>query len=320
MTNTIYDKKPVDKLTFADDGMFQEVMRNPEICAELIERLLHLKVGHVEYPELEKAIKPFYTTKGVRLDVYLKDEDKIIDVELQCYPQEALGKRTRYYQSMIDMDSLMKGQDYPELKESYILFICKQDPFFIDEENKLSYGLPCYTFQNICKENAEVNLNDKSLTVIYNASAYEAEKDEKIKAFLHFISTNEPGKDDFTKRLSKLVEKIKDNEKFRSDYAAMNLHDRDIRRAAIKEGAQQKTIEAAIEFYENGVSVEIIAKSLKMTTERVLEIVGEKAQKKAQTYIVFFDTDERGQTRIFTDKMEFLGKLLVMEVMVMQDE
>ena len=175
----------------------------------------------------------------------------------------------------------MKGQDYPELKESYILFICKQDPFFIDEENKLSYGLPCYTFQNICKENAEVNLNDKSLTVIYNASAYEAEKDEKIKAFLHFISTNEPGKDDFTKRLSKLVEKIKDNEKFRSDYAAMNLHDRDIRRAAIKEGAQQKTIEAAIEFYENGVTVEIIAKSLKMTTERVLEIVGEKAQKKA---------------------------------------
>lgn len=95
MTNTISDKKPVDKLTFADDGMFQEVMRNPEICAELIERLLHLKVGHVEYPELEKAIKPFYTTKGVRLDVYLKDEDKIIDVELQCYPQEALGKRTR---------------------------------------------------------------------------------------------------------------------------------------------------------------------------------------------------------------------------------
>ena len=281
MTNTIYDKKPVDKLTFADDGMFQEVLRNPEICAELIERLLHLKVGHVEYPELEKAIKPFYTTKGVRLDVYLKDDDKIIDVELQCYPQDALGKRTRYYQSMIDMDSLMKGQDYSELKESYILFICKQDPFYTDEENKISYGLPCYTFQNICKENALVNLNDKSLTVIYNASAYKSEKDEKIKAFLNFISTNEPGKDDFTKRLSKLVEKIKDNEKFRSDYAAMNLHDRDIRRAAIKEGAQQKTIEAAIEFYENGVTVEIIAKSLKMTTERVLEIVGEKAQKKA---------------------------------------
>ena len=97
MTNPIYHRKPVDELTFADDGMFQEVMRDAQISAELVERLLHIKVGHVEYPELEKTIKPFYTTKGVRLDVYLKDQDKIIDVELQCYPQDALGKRTRYY-------------------------------------------------------------------------------------------------------------------------------------------------------------------------------------------------------------------------------
>ncbi|EID84700.1 hypothetical protein (putative transposase or invertase) [Treponema sp. JC4] len=278
---TTYEKKPVDKLTFTDDGMFQEVMRNPEISAELVERLLHIKVGHVEYPELEKTIKPFYTTKGVRLDVYLQDDDKIIDVELQCYPQEALGKRTRYYQSMIDMDSLMKGQDYPELKESYILFICKQDPFFIDEENNISYGLPCYTFQNVCKENAEVNLNDKSLTVIYNASAYEVAKDEKIKSFLHFISTNEPGKDDFTNRLSRLVEKIKDNEKFRTDYAAMNLHDRDIQRAAKKEGKQEKAIEAAINLLQlNKLSVDEIAQTLGLTVEKVLEL---KAQMEAET-------------------------------------
>ena len=277
---TTYEKKPVDKLTFTDDGMFQEVMRNPEISAELVERLLHIKVGHVEYPELEKTIKPFYTTKGVRLDVYLQDDDKIIDVELQCYPQEALGKRTRYYQSMIDMDSLMKGQDYPELKESYILFICKQDPFFIDEENNISYGLPCYTFQNVCKENAEVNLNDKSLTVIYNASAYEVAKDEKIKSFLHFISTNEPGKDDFTNRLSRLVEKIKDNEKFRTDYAAMNLHDRDIQRAAKKEGKQEKAIEAAINLLQlNKLSVDEIAQTLGLTVEKVQEL---KAQLEAE--------------------------------------
>ena len=73
--------------------MFQAVLHNPEICAELVEKLLHIKVKKVEYPELEKVIAPFYTTKGVRLDVYLKDEDKIIDVELQSYPQDALGTR-----------------------------------------------------------------------------------------------------------------------------------------------------------------------------------------------------------------------------------
>ena len=68
------------------------------------------------------------------------------------------------------MDSLMKGQDYTELKESYVLFICKNEPFYNDKENKIPYGLPCYTFENECKESSEVKLNDKSLTVIYNSS------------------------------------------------------------------------------------------------------------------------------------------------------
>ncbi len=243
MTESIFHPKPVDELTFTDDGMFQAVLRDPEICAELIERLLHLRVNHIEYPEVEKTIAPYYTTKGVRLDVYIKDTDKIIDVELQSYPQEALGKRTRYYQSMIDMDSLIKGHDYSELKDSYILFICKHDPF--KDENKNFYGLPCYTFKNMCEENQIVNLDDKSLKVIYNASAYEKEKDEKIKSFLHFIYTNEPGIDDFSNRLSVLVEKVKDNEIFRRDYAAMNLHDRDLTRAAKKEGIAEGLLQGA---------------------------------------------------------------------------
>lgn len=276
MAEAIYHQKPVDELTFTDDGMFQAVLRNPEICAELVERLLHIKVAHVEYPELEKTIKPFYSTKGVRLDVYLKDEDKIIDVEMQSYPQDDLGKRTRYYQSMIDMDSLMKGQDYTELKESYVLFICKNEPFYKDIEKKIACGLPCYTFKNICEEDANVNLNDKSMKVIYNASAYKHEKDEKIRNFLHFISTNEPGEDDFSNRLSDLVEIIKDNEIFRSDYASMNLHDRDIMRMARKEGAQQKAVETAAKLLQKDKMSEAETKEFFNFTDDQMKLVKEK--------------------------------------------
>ena len=132
---------------------------------------LGARVKGVKYPKLEKKIAPYYATKGVRLDVYLKDVDKIIDVELQTYEMDALGKRTRYYQSMVDIDSLMKGEDYAELKYSYILFICKFDPFC--DENKLPHGLYRYTFRNVCAEKSAVNLDDKCLKVVYNASAYE---------------------------------------------------------------------------------------------------------------------------------------------------
>ena len=257
--------KTIDELTFTDNGMFQAVMHEPDICAELVERLLHVKVKKISYPELEKQIAPYYTTKGVRLDVYLKDEDKILDIEIQSYTQDEIGKRTRYYQSMIDIDSLMKGQDYTELKDSYILFICKYDPF--RDENEQKFGLPCYTFRNTCKENDAVNLNDKAVKVIYNANAYEKESDERIRSFLHFISTNEPGEDDFSNRLSALVSKIKENEKFRSEYAAMNLHDRDITRAAKKEGSREARLETARNMLNEGIPLATVLKCTGLTED-----------------------------------------------------
>ena len=43
--------------------------------------------------------------------------------------------------------------------------------------------------------------------------------------------------------------------------------------AGISLGAEQKAVEAAHSLYENGVSLEIIAKSLNIPVERVREIV-----------------------------------------------
>ena len=66
-------RKPFEELNFADDGMFQTVMKNPEASAELVERLLGVRVKNVKYPKLEKKIAPYYATKGVRLDVFLSE-------------------------------------------------------------------------------------------------------------------------------------------------------------------------------------------------------------------------------------------------------
>ena len=272
-------KKKIEDLTFIDDGMFQAVMHEPGISEEVIERLLHVKVGKIVYPELEKQIAPFYTTKGVRLDVYLKDEDRIIDVELQNYKQDAIGKRTRYYQSMIDIDSLMKGQDYSELLDSYVLFICTSDPFLKDKNN--GFGLPCYTFKNTCLENTEVPLDDKSVKVIYNASAYETVKDDKVREFLHFVSTNDPDEDDFSKKLVDTVERLKEDEIFRRDYAAMNLHDRDIKKAAKEEGGIEKAVENAIKNIQKyNATPEEAANDMGAPLDKVLERLKELENQK----------------------------------------
>ena len=268
-------RKPFEELDFADDGMFQAVMKNPEIIAELVERLLGVRVKDVRYPKLEKKIAPYYATKGVRLDVYLKDVDKIIDVELQTYEMDALGKRTRYYQSMVDIDSLMKGDDYSELKDSYILFICKFDPF--RDEKEEPHGLYRYTFRNVCAEKSAVNLDDKCLKVVYNASAYEKAEDPKVRALLRFFQTNEPGEDPFAKRLKEFVLKARQNEKFKREYLAMNLHDRDMIKIGEKEGiakgAQQKAVEAATNLLRMGIGTpEQIAQAQGLPLEQILEL------------------------------------------------
>lgn len=108
--------------------------------------------------------------------------------------------------------------------------------------------------------------------MIYNASAYKAVEDKEVRDFLHFVMTNDPGENDFNKLLSDTVERLKDNDKFRSDYAAMNLHDRDIKKAAKEEGAKQKAIEDAKAFLQENIAPETIARCVKLPLETVLEL------------------------------------------------
>ena len=207
--------------------MFGTIMKNERICRGVLERLLHMKIGKIEYPTLQKSISPFYESKGIRLDVYAADNSRIFDIERQTNITPDLGKRSRYYQSMMDSDNLLKGQSYRELKESYVLFICLSDPF--------KQRLPVYTFKNTCEENPAVSLNDKSYKVFYNASAYEKESDKELFALLQYISRKQASSP-LTDEINGLVEQAKRNEAFRSSYLSMNLREYDLRRMGREEG------------------------------------------------------------------------------------
>ena len=262
--NTTNYFKPVDELTFTDDYLFGTIMRDPEICAGVIERLLKIKVGHIEYPEIQKTLKPAYESKGVRFDVYVKDSDRVFDVEIQNKIVADLPKRTRYYQSMIDMDCLLRGEDYENLPESFIIFICKHDPF--------KKNLPCYSFKSTCKENSTLLLDDKTTRVFYNVTAYNNSEDEQLKAFLHFVCKNEAD-DNFTRILESRIRNIINSEKFRTEYLAVNLHDRDL----IKQGAHDKAVETARNMLAiKKLTVSEIAQCTGLTEKEVSELKQEQ--------------------------------------------
>ena len=276
LENEIYRIKPVEELRFTDDFMFCRVMQNPELCKGVIERLLEIKVERIEYPELQKEIRPYYSAHGVRMDVYVKDSDRIFDIEMQTSVPDDLPRRMRYYQSMIDIDTLIKGSEYETLKESYVIFLCTKDPFGL--------GLPVYSFSTVCKEKKDFALNDGINKLFFNASAAALEKNLEIKGFLGYLCSGKPS-DTFTEDIEQRVERLKINEIFRSDYMmdALPLHD--ARKAGLKEGIalgekrgilageRNKAISATRKLLEmNLLTIEQIAAATQLSVDEVLKI------------------------------------------------
>lgn len=59
---------------------------------------------------------------------------------------------TIYYQGMIDLNILEKGDNYKNLKRSFVIFVCTFDLF--------GEGRHIYTFENRCIQNLELSLGD----------------------------------------------------------------------------------------------------------------------------------------------------------------
>ena len=71
------------------------------------------------------------------------------------------------------------------------------------------------------------------------------------------------------------MEKSKDNQKLRSEYLAMNLHDRDIKKQAYKEGALQTKLETARNMLCKKIDFDIICECTGLTLEKVEQLAKE---------------------------------------------
>jgi hypothetical protein len=177
-----YKIKPWEELTIRDDYMFKLVMKSRRICKKMLEGTLRIRIAKIRYLETEKSIAAPYRSKGIRLDVYVKDEkDTVYNIEMQVRRLEgdALFKRVRYYQSMMDADLLAAGADYDELNKTIIIFICPFDPF--------GEGRYIYTFENLCMENKELELRDGATKIFLNTKGTIGDITDTIKAFLRYV-------------------------------------------------------------------------------------------------------------------------------------
>lgn len=195
-------------LTIGDNYMFGAVMMENDNCRQLLERVLEMPISRVEVIK-EKSMIYHPECKGVRLDVYAKDEKNThYDVEMQLLKRDALPKRSRYYHSQMDMELLASGAKYEKLPNTYVIFICDFDPF---AEEKYRYS-----FQNVCKETGK-NLGDGAETIFLNTRGKNPDEvSEELVSFLEFVRAGQDGnsevfEDTYVTRLQNTIRQIKQN-------------------------------------------------------------------------------------------------------------
>lgn len=265
--------KVYEELELKDDFIFGKVMRDPNLCRRTLQTLLDVEIESVHYPEQQKSIDIKVDGKAVRLDVYVEDDQgRIYDGEMQQFRdgnEETLPKRTRYYQGVIDLHLLEKGVEYQNLKESCVLFVCTFDPF--------GKGRCRYTFENTCKEDPDLILNDGTKKVFLNTKGkWTPDISTELKAFLDYVEYQEVT-DDLTRDLEEAVEQAKVNLEFRREYMKAYLMVQEAKSEGRAEGREEGRAEGRAEGAARYLvdMVERLAANRELSVEEVCELLGE---------------------------------------------
>lgn len=173
--------KKIKEFRLLDDDFMSRVFDDNIECTELILRIIldkpDIKVSKVH---TQREIKNLLG-HSVRLDIEAIDTNgEPIDVEVQRSDKGAGVKRARYNSSLMDANTLVKGEDCDNLPESYVIFITENDV--------MGANLPIYHAERIISETGKP-LGDGT-HIVYVNGAYRDES--PIGKLMHDFSCKNP--------------------------------------------------------------------------------------------------------------------------------
>lgn len=214
-----------EELNLSNAFLFAAALEDEEICQLVLEMILGRPVSRVKV-HIEHTILYNSKYRSIRLDVYATDEVLVgYNLEMQNKDEHNLPKRSRFHQAEIDVAALNPGDDFSDLKPSYIIFICTFDPFGL--------GLYRYTFEKRCLE-ADFSLGDETYTIFLNTKGSNDEKAPKeLVEFLKYVENGEDSatggiKDGGVEKLHKKICKLKKSRRWRESYMTLGEYIDDV--------------------------------------------------------------------------------------------
>ena len=183
---------------------------------------------------------PVVGGRDIRLDILAKDSTgKYYNIEVQKRPEGANVGRARFNSSMMDSRMLKAGQEFSELRDSYMVFITQTDIF--------GYGIPIYTVNRRFEE-IDVPFQDGSHIVYVNGS-YKG--DDAVGRLMHDFGCKE-SKDMYYPELAKGLKHFKEE------------GGRKIMCEAVEKYGDKRVLDKQIEMIKN------LMESMKWTAEQAM--------------------------------------------------
>ncbi len=268
--------KSLKNVNLSDNFLFCKVLSDKNVCKALLEEIMGIEITDLKYCDMEKTIEPDGKSKGIRIDVIVEDKDgNIYDIEMQNRNVGDIPLRSRYYQSVTDINHLDKGDvDYRKLPRTCIIFFTAFDLF--------GDGKMKHVFRYRDDEDRDLVLNDGTVRIFLSATATIANVSSDLQSFLRYLvnSTDEEAENsgsDLVKMVHKRVTHVKRDRKVMREYMTLKelLSDtaEEARREALKEGIEagkrEEKIETARKAKAAGFSVESIIEITDLSREEI---------------------------------------------------
>ena len=183
-----------------DDTFFNSCFDGNIPCMEVVLRAVlgndRLRVTEVV---TQQSVPNLYG-RAVRFDALATDGENIYDVEIQRSDEGAIPRRARFNSSMIDSREVSKGTLFPDLPETYVIFITEHDVW--------KRGKPLYTVRRTFEDTEEV-FNDGTHILYVNG---ECQNESPLGRLMHDFFCSDPN-DMYSDVLAERVRFFKEDEK-----------------------------------------------------------------------------------------------------------
>lgn len=204
--------KPLSDLNLLDRFLFACAMEDIDNMELVLKVILGKEMKLLSLPQAERELRTAPWLRSVRLDVLTMDEQGFYNAEVQKKNTGSLPKRGRFYQALMDSQTLIPGEvDFNQMPDVTLITIA---PFDLFGEGKYRY-----TFRMKCEESEHLRLGDGAVRIFLNTrGTNDREVGRDLVELLHYFehSTDESAArctSEHVRALHEKISRIKANEK-----------------------------------------------------------------------------------------------------------